>query len=198
MIIASFHERTKPIFGLFSVWLLVVLSFDRWRAVCHPKISLSLWKSRLQRLNLFIVFCFSFLFSAPKMAEYQVEVSKICTQILCLCTLNSDGNRMKSSWGSKFAQYFLLLRICSYKIEWNMVKFEEIEEKKFLHLQNHANACTNRFEHFIDNDIASKPHDWLIKLNNNVPVLVSSCRIKLFVHLIPSLQYIITKHSHYE
>jgi len=57
-----------------TLWLLVVLSFDRWRAVCHPKISLSLWKSRLQRLNLLLAFGFSFFFAAPKMAEYQVEM----------------------------------------------------------------------------------------------------------------------------
>ena len=111
-----------------------------------------------------------------------------CVSYWGCCSLSTV---MEIEWNlagaPKFAKYFLLLRISSYKKKWKIVRFWRNWRWNFFALAETLKCMHNILKHIIDKNVASEQYDWLIKLNNDITVLVSSWGVQLFVHLIPSI-----------
>lgn len=90
-------------------WLILLITIDRYVAICHPFHPYKLPNSSRARLSAFIVVCVAIIYNSPRLFEYD----RTATIVTDLCTNKSRYIKIKTEM-RKDGSYFIFYKVVAY------------------------------------------------------------------------------------
>ncbi|CAD5113237.1 unnamed protein product [Dimorphilus gyrociliatus] len=111
-----YYVLSEPYFWTFAScsqtaanWLILLITIDRYIAICHPFHPYKLTNSSRARLCAFVVICLAVLYNSPRLFEYDGTA----TSVIDLCT-NKSRYIKNATKMRRDGSYFIFYKVIAY------------------------------------------------------------------------------------